>query len=70
MRWKKSLFVTWKIWRLFGNTLIADDKYSILNRGILLQRIQIQLSQKQKNFYELFCPFFKSTLNFEHFQKS
>ena len=62
--------MTWKILRLFGNTLIADDKYSILNRGILLQRIQIHLSQKQKDFYELFCAFFKSSLYLEHSQKS
>ena len=28
----------------------------------------MHLSQKQKEFSELFCAFSKSTLNFEHFQ--
>ena len=34
-----------------------------------MQTIQMHLSQKQKNFSELFCKFLESTLNFEHFQK-
>ena len=34
-----------------------------------MQTIQIHLSQKQKTFPEFFCAFFKSTLNFELFQK-
>ena len=29
----------------------------------------MHLSQKQKTFSEVFCAFFKSTSNFEHFQK-
>ena len=49
--------------------MTADDKYSVLNRGILLQRIQMQLSQKQKAFSQLFCAFFKPTLNFENFRQ-
>ena len=32
---KKSLLVTWKIARLFPNTLSADGKYSVLNRDNL-----------------------------------
>ena len=31
--------------------------------------IQMDLSQKEKTFFRLFCTFFKSTLNFEQFQK-
>ena len=58
----------WKISRLFPNTLSADGKYSLLNRDNLTQPIQMQLSQKQKPFSELFPPFLNSTLNFEHFQ--
>ena len=54
----------WEILRPFVNTLIADDKYSLLNRGTLTQHIQMHLSRKQKEFSELFCAFFKSTLNF------
>ena len=35
-----------------------------------MQTIQRHLSQKQKKFSQIFCAFFKSTLNFEHFQKN
>ena len=34
-----------------------------------MHTIQMHLSQKQKIFSEFFSAFFKSTLNFEHFQK-
>ena len=34
-----------------------------------MQRIPMQLSQKQETFSEFFCKFLKSTLNFEYFQK-
>ena len=61
--------MTCKILKLFLNTLTADDKYSLLNRGNLTQQIQMLLSQKQGNFYELCFAFFKSTSNFENFQK-
>ena len=49
--------------------MTADDKYSPLNRDNLTQPIPTQLSQNSKAFFELFLPFSKSTLNFEHFQK-
>ena len=55
--------------RLFVNTLTAHDKYSLLSRNNLIQRIQMHFSQKQKTFSEVFSAFFKSTSNFEHFQK-
>ena len=35
-----------------------------------MQTIQIHLSQKQKIFSQFFPAFFKSALNFEHFQKN
>ena len=63
------MLVLCKILRLFVNTLTADDKYSLLNRDNLTQPIQILLSQKQKTFSQFLSSFFKSTLNFEHFQK-
>ena len=63
------MLVPWKILRLFVNTLTDDDKYSLLYRDNLLQAIQILLSQKQKTFSQFFSTFWKSTLNFEHFQK-
>ena len=49
--------------------MTADDKYSLLNRDNLKQPIRTQLSQKQNALFELFLPFSKSTLNFEHLQK-
>ena len=58
-----------KILRLFINTLTANDKYSLINRGNLTQPNQILLSQKQKTFSEFVFSFLKFTLNFEHFQK-
>ena len=58
-----------KILRLFVNTLIADDKYSPLNRDNLTQPIQILFSQKQKTYSPFFCTFLESILNFEHIQK-
>ena len=69
MSWKESLLVTCEILRLFVNTLTTDDKYSLLNRGNLMQHIQMHLSQKQKAFSQLYWAYFKSTLNFEHFEK-
>ena len=69
MSWKKLLLVTCKVLRLFVNTLTADDKCSLLSRDNLVQPIQMDLSQKQKTVFELFCSFFKSTSKFEHFQK-
>ena len=58
-----------KTLRLFGNTLPVADKHYLLSRDNLTQPIQIQLSQKQKNFSEFFFAFLKSILNFKHFPK-
>ena len=69
MRWKKSLLVIHKIHRHFVNILTADDKHYLINRDILAQRIQMQLSQKQKTFSELFFAFLKSKFNFKQFPK-
>ena len=69
LTFKKFLFVIFKISRLFPNTLCAHAKYSFLNRDNLTQPIQMILSRKQKTFWQFFCAFLKSSLNFEHFQK-
>ena len=61
--------MTFKILRLFVNTLSADDKYSLLSRDNLIQPIQMNLSKKKTTFSELFSAFFKCTSNFEYFQK-
>ena len=67
---KKSLLMTYKISRLVPNTLSAYDKYSLLNRDNLTQPIQMQVSRKEKTFSRLFSSFSKSSLTFEHFQKT
>ena len=67
MRWKNSLLVLSKIVRVLVNALTADDKHWLLNRESLMQPIQMQLSQKQKTFSEVFFAFLKSILNFKYF---
>ena len=58
MHWKKSLLVIDKILRLFVNTLTVDEKRYLLNRDNLTEAIEMQLSEKQKNFSEFFfLPF-------------
>ena len=69
MHWKKSLLVIHKILRLFVNTLTVDEKRYLLTRDNLTQTIQIQLSQKQKTFFEFFFGFLKSILDFKHMPK-
>ena len=54
---------------MFVNTLTADDKYSLLNRDNLTQPIWTELSKKHTAFSHFFLEFWKSTLNFEHFQR-
>ena len=56
---EKSLLVIHKILRLLVNTFTADDKHYLLNRENLAQRIQMQISQKQKSFSEFSFAFLK-----------
>ena len=49
-------------------TLTAHGKYPLLNADNLRQPIQMQLSQKQKTFYQFVSSLLKARLNFEHFQ--
>ena len=70
MRWKKSLLVIQKILGLFVNTFTANDKHYLLNGDNLAQRIQMQLSQKQKTFSRFSLAFLKSILNFKHLPKN
>ena len=58
----------YKIVRL--NALTADDKHYLLNRDILTQPIQMQLSQKEKTFSEFLLGFLESILNFKDWQKN
>ena len=43
--------------------------YSLLNRDNLLEHLQMQLSQKQKTFSQLFFAFSKFRFNFNNFEK-
>ena len=63
--------MTWKILRLFVNTATAyDDKYPVLSRDNLKEPIQMHLSEKQnKKISQMFCAFFQSKSNFEHFER-
>ena len=67
LSYRKSLLLICKISRLFPNTLSADGKYSLLNRENLTKAIQMQLSRKEKTFFDFFSAFLKASLNFEHF---
>ena len=58
-----------KILSLFVKTLTVDEKHFLVTRDNLTQTIQIQLSQKQKTFFEFFFAFSKSILNFKHLPK-
>ena len=53
---KNSLGIE-KIQRLFVNTFTAHEKHYLLNSENLTQRIQMQLSQKEKIFSEIFLHF-------------
>ena len=66
--WKKFFLVICKTLGLFLNTSTADDKYSFLNRNNLMQHLQVQLSQKRKNFTTFSFAFSKLIFNFEYFQ--
>ena len=54
---------------MFVNTLTVHDKHYLINRDNLTQTIQIELSEKQKTFFEFFLAFLKSILNFKHLPK-
>ena len=60
----------YKIVRLFVNALTAIDKHYLLNRDNLRKPMQMQLSQKQKLFFNFFFEFSKSILNHKYFSKT
>ena len=62
--WVKVLLVICKIIRLFVNALTTDEKHSLLNGDNLTQPIQIQFSQKQKTFSEVFFCIFETYIKF------
>ena len=62
----KSLCYCHAILWLLLNTLAGNEKYPLLKRDNLTIPIQMQLSQKQKNFAEFFAEFLKSLKIFEY----
>ena len=64
-----SALVTSEIFRLFVNTLTADEKYSRRNIRIFWQQLQTPLSQKGKTFFGFFIAFLKCAWNLEHSEK-
>ena len=66
---KKSLLLTCQVLGLLVNTLATDEKYPVLNRDNLTIPIQMQLSQKQKTFSQIFPAFLEFRSNFEYFEK-
>ena len=68
LSWKKSLLLTCKILGLLVNTLATDEKYPVVNRDNLTIPIQMQLSEKEKGFSEIFAAFLKFVWNFEPFE--
>ena len=67
--WETSLLVICEILGYFANTLTADEKYSLRNRKLVRQTIQIQLSKKQIPFSKIFEPFLKPISIFEDFER-
>ena len=51
---------------MFLKTLTAGDKPCLLNRDNLTQPLQMQLSQKQKTFAQLFFESSKFILHVKH----
>ena len=64
-----SPLVLGEILGVFLKTLTADGKYRVQGCGNMQLPIQMQLSEKQKIFSEIFIPFLESTSNFKHFEK-
>ena len=62
---KKSLLLICQISAPFVKPLVANERYPVLDRDDLIIAIQIQLSQKQKTFFQFFPPFLKYSLNFK-----
>ena len=49
--------------------MTLDEKHYLLTGDNLTQTIQIQLSEKQKTFFEFLFAFLKSILHCKHLQK-
>ena len=54
---KKTPLVSWKILKLFVNSLTTDDKYSLLKRNDWIETIQMYLYEKPQTFSIFLCDF-------------
>ena len=61
--------MTCQILGLLVNTLVADEKYPVLNSDNLMITIQMILFEKKLFFSVFSAAFPKSRLSFEHFEK-
>ena len=66
---KRFLLVRLQVLGLCFNRLTGDHVYSRLSREVSPKLVRTQLCQKPKTFSAIFIAFFKSTSNFEHFEK-
>ena len=64
LSWKTCLWIRYKILGLFVNTLTADKMYFPHHWKKFSQRLQTQLSEKQKIISWIFIPFLKFPWNF------
>ena len=62
-----SAWVWSEIFRLFVNTLTADDMYSISNMQNLKEQFQTPLYHKEITFSWFFIAFLKYAWSLEHF---
>ena len=66
---EKSFLLTCKILWLLVNTLVADEKYPVINRDNLTIPRQMILSEKEKTFSQFLAAFFKSRFNLKYFKE-
>ena len=69
LMWNISPVLLSEILGMFLNTLSTDGKYPNEDKENLSLPIQIQLSEKRKNFSEFFISFMDSQSNFKCFEK-
>ena len=69
LSWEKTALLWSKIWRLFANTLTADEKHCCRNMQDFLQQLQRPLSQKPKTFSVFFIAFLKYAWNLTYLEK-
>ena len=66
---KVSRLILGKIFRMFADTFPADGKYPVECYENLPLPNEMQLSEKEKIFSQIFVRFLESTSKFKHFEK-